>query len=86
MEVAAKLKFVRLSAQKCRLMCDLIRGMSIERALDVLKFSPKRSAGLLKKCGKKLPGSLFSMSLPDSDWLKGALGFARVQSAGAKPP
>src|SRR5579871_739922 len=49
MEVAAKLKFVRLSAQKCRLMCDLIRGMPIDRALDVLKFSPKRSATLVKK-------------------------------------
>ena len=49
MEVAAKLKFVRLSAQKCRLMCDLVRGMPIERARDVLRFSPKRSAGLVKK-------------------------------------
>lgn len=49
MEVAAKLKFVRLSAQKCRLMCDLVRGMAIDRALDVLRFSPKRSAGLVKK-------------------------------------
>lgn len=49
MEVAAKLKFVRLSAQKCRLMCDLVRGMPIDRALDVLKFSPKKSAGLIKK-------------------------------------
>jgi large subunit ribosomal protein L22 len=49
MEVAAKLKFVRLSAQKCRLVCDLVRGMPIDRALDVLRFSPKRSAGLVKK-------------------------------------
>lgn len=49
MEVAAKLKFVRLSPQKCRLVCDLIRGLTIDRALDVLKFSPKRSAAVLKK-------------------------------------
>ncbi len=49
MEVAAKLKFVRLSPQKCRLVCDQIRGLSIDRALDILKFSRKRSAAVLKK-------------------------------------
>jgi large subunit ribosomal protein L22 len=49
MEVAAKLKFVRLSAQKCRLVCDQIRGLPIDRALDVLKFSRKRAASILKK-------------------------------------
>ena len=49
MEVAAKLKFTRLSPQKCRLVCDQIRGLSIDRALDILKFSPKRAAAVLKK-------------------------------------
>jgi len=49
MEVAAKLKFARLSPQKCRLVCDQIRGLSIDRALDILKFSPKRAAAVLKK-------------------------------------
>lgn len=49
MEVAARLKFVRLSPQKCRLVCDLVRGMPIERALDTLKFSPKRAASIVKK-------------------------------------
>jgi large subunit ribosomal protein L22 len=49
MEVAAKLKFARLSPQKCRLVCDQIRGLSIDRALDLLKFSPKRAAALVKK-------------------------------------
>lgn len=49
MEVAAKLKFARLSPQKCRLVCDQIRGLSIERALDILKFSPKKSAAVVKK-------------------------------------
>jgi large subunit ribosomal protein L22 len=49
MEVAAKLKFTRLSAQKCRLVCDQIRGLPIDRALDILKFSRKRSAAVLKK-------------------------------------
>lgn len=49
MQVAAKLKFVRLSPQKCRLVCDQIRGLKIDRALDVLKFSRKRSASVIKK-------------------------------------
>ena len=49
MEVAAKLKFVRLSPQKCRLVCDQIRGLSIDRALNILKFSRKRAASILKK-------------------------------------
>jgi large subunit ribosomal protein L22 len=49
MEVAAKLKFARLSPQKCRLVCDQIRGLPIDRALDILKFSPKKAAAVLKK-------------------------------------
>ncbi|MBX3708948.1 MAG: 50S ribosomal protein L22 [Gammaproteobacteria bacterium] len=49
MEVAAKLKFARLSPQKCRLVCDQIRGLPIDRALDILRFSCKRSAAVLKK-------------------------------------
>jgi len=49
MEVAAKLKFARLSPQKCRLVCDQIRGLRIDRALDILKFSQKRVAAVLKK-------------------------------------
>jgi large subunit ribosomal protein L22 len=50
MVVAAKLKFARLSAQKCRLICDQIRGLPINRALDILKFSrKKKSAEMVKK-------------------------------------
>lgn len=49
MEVAAKLKFTRLSAQKCRLVCDQIRGLPIDRALDILKFSNKKAAAIVKK-------------------------------------
>jgi large subunit ribosomal protein L22 len=49
MEVAAKLKRTRLSAQKCRLVCDLIRGLPVHRALDVLQFSPKKAAAVVRK-------------------------------------
>jgi large subunit ribosomal protein L22 len=49
MEVAAKLKYARLSAQKCRLVCDQVRGMPVDRALDLLRFSPKKAATIVKK-------------------------------------
>jgi large subunit ribosomal protein L22 len=49
MEVAAKLKFTRLSPQKTRLVCDQIRGLKLDRALDILKFSRKKPAAVIKK-------------------------------------
>ncbi len=49
MEVAARLKYARLSAQKCRLVCDQVRGMPVDRALDLLRFSTKKAAVVVKK-------------------------------------
>ena len=49
MEVAAKLKHARISPQKCRLVVDQIRGLPVERALQVLTFSPKKAAAIFKK-------------------------------------
>ena len=49
MEVAAKLKGARISAQKARLVCDQIRGKSVGEALDILAYSPKKGAALVKK-------------------------------------
>jgi large subunit ribosomal protein L22 len=49
MEVSAKLKFVRLSPQKARLVADQIRGLPVERAVELLAFSDKKAAGILKK-------------------------------------
>jgi large subunit ribosomal protein L22 len=48
-EVAAKLRGARLSAQKARLVADQIRGKHVEKALDILTFSPKKGAELIKK-------------------------------------
>ena len=48
-EVAAKLKGAQLSAQKARLVADQIRGQSVERALDILAFSNKKGADIIKK-------------------------------------
>ena len=49
MEVAAKLKGARLSAQKARLVADQIRGKSVEEALDLLQFSGRKGADIIKK-------------------------------------
>lgn len=49
MEVVAKLKGARLSAQKARLVADQIRGMGVEEALQLLTFSPKKGAEIIKK-------------------------------------
>ena len=49
MEVAARLKGARISAQKARLVADQIRGKGVEEALDLLTFSSKKAAGIIKK-------------------------------------
>ena len=49
METAAKLRYARISPQKCRLVADRIRGQSVAEALRILQFSPKKAAHLLRK-------------------------------------
>ncbi|MCS5566332.1 MAG: 50S ribosomal protein L22 [Methylococcales bacterium] len=49
MEVAAKLRNAPISAQKGRLVADQIRGMPVEKALNVLKFSTKKAAAIIRK-------------------------------------
>ncbi|BCL74271.1 MULTISPECIES: 50S ribosomal protein L22 [Jeongeupia] len=49
MQVSAVLSSARVSAQKARLVADLVRGKSVEQALNILAFSPKKSAVLIKK-------------------------------------
>jgi large subunit ribosomal protein L22 len=49
MQTVAKLKFVRLSPQKARLVADQVRGKPVGQALQILKFSDKRAAGIVRK-------------------------------------
>jgi large subunit ribosomal protein L22 len=49
MRAEAKLKYARISAQKARLVADQIRGQHVENALNILAFSTKKGAGLIKK-------------------------------------
>ncbi len=49
MQTTAKLRHARLSAQKGRLVADQIRGLPVEQALNLLAFSKKKGAILVKK-------------------------------------
>jgi large subunit ribosomal protein L22 len=49
METQAILRGVRLSAQKGRLVADLVRGKPVEQALSILTFSPKKASKIVKK-------------------------------------
>ncbi len=45
----AKHRFARISARKARLVADLIRGRDVQDALNILKFTPHRAAGMVSK-------------------------------------
>ncbi len=49
MEVRAVLRGTRLSAQKARLVADMVRGKPVDKALGLLSFTPKKAAGVIKK-------------------------------------
>ncbi len=48
-EAYAKLSDARISPQKARLVADQVRGMAVDKALTLLKFSPKKAALIVKK-------------------------------------
>ena len=49
MATTAKLRFSRISPQKARLVADQIRGLPVDRALNLLKHSNKKAAGIIRK-------------------------------------
>tara|TARA_B100000575_G_scaffold190766_1_gene153863 strand:+ start:494 stop:826 length:333 start_codon:yes stop_codon:yes gene_type:complete len=49
MQVSARLKGARLSAQKARLVADQIRGVGVEEALELLTYSRKKGAAVMRK-------------------------------------
>ena len=49
MATLAKLRNARIAAQKVRLVADMVSGMPVEQAINVLTFSDKKAAALVKK-------------------------------------
>ncbi len=49
MEVTAKLRYARVSAQKARLVVDLVRGKDVNEAIKILTFMKKKTGALVKK-------------------------------------
>ena len=49
MQVTSKLRYARISPQKCRLVAVVVRGQSVGNAIATLKFMPKKGAALVRK-------------------------------------
>ena len=49
MEALAKLRFARIAPRKARLVADLVRGMGVDEAVEVLSFTRKKSAPMISK-------------------------------------
>lgn len=49
MEALARTRFVRISPQKLRLVCNLVAGKDVEQALSILQFTPKKGAKVVSK-------------------------------------
>lgn len=73
MRVSAVLNNARLSAQKARLVADQVRGLAVDKALNLLTFSPKKGAVLIKKLLESAIANAEHNEGADIDTLKVAL-------------
>ena len=69
-EVSAILKGVRISPQKARLVADLIRGKKVDNALNILNFSPKKGAEIIKRVVESAIANAENNNGADIDELK----------------
>lgn len=79
MEATASAKYLRGSAQKARLVVDMIRGQDVNRALAILRYSSKRAANGIEKCMRSAIANAnesaekANVSIdPDDLWVKAA--------------
>jgi len=69
MEARAKLRYVRLSPQKTRLVVDMVRGKRIQEALNILKFSPQKAAEVVSKLVSSAVANAEQQGVSDVDRL-----------------
>jgi large subunit ribosomal protein L22 len=79
MEARASAKYLHGSAQKARLVIDLIRGKNVNQALAILQFTNKRAAGHIEKCVRSAIANASEAAEkaniaidPDELWVKAA--------------
>ena len=79
MEATASAKYLRGSAQKARLVIDMIRGQDVNRALAILRYTRKRAADGIEKCMRSAIANAnesaekANVSIdPDDLWVKAA--------------
>jgi large subunit ribosomal protein L22 len=69
MEARAKLRYVRLSPQKTRLVVDMVRGKRIQEVLNILKFSPQKAADVVSKLVSSAVANAEQQGVSDVDRL-----------------
>ena len=70
METRSIVRGVRLSADKGRLVADLVRGRPVDQALNILTLTPKKAAGIIKKCLESAIANAEHNDCADIDELK----------------
>jgi large subunit ribosomal protein L22 len=73
MQVVSKLKYARISPQKCRLVADVVRGKPVGNAIATLKYMPKKGAELVRKVLESAVANAEHNHGADIDELKVAL-------------
>ena len=66
----ACLKYVRIAPQKLRLVADQVRGLPVDRALNILTFSNKKAAGIMRKVLESAVANAEHNEAADIDELK----------------
>ena len=66
----ASLKFVRMAPQKLRLVADQVRGLPVDRAINILTYSNKKAAGIVKKVLESAVANAEHNEAADIDELK----------------
>jgi len=73
MQVVSKLKYARISPQKCRLVADVVRGKPVGNAIATLKYMPQKGADLVRKVLESAVANAEHNHGADIDELKVAL-------------
>ena len=84
MEAKAILRSARISAQKARLVADQVRGLSAERAVNLLKFSDKKAANMIRKVVESAIANAENDNGADVDALKVKTIMARAKGRGTR--